>query len=209
MRWVKILFFSMVLSAVNAGAEINMMLQADDKATVQSEFDVQIHLSGTETVGSFTLAIRFDKDKVQITNVSADADGVVTPNQNTLVSVNNNGEVTVGYASTTGFIPGSDKKVVTISCEAKAEGSAYFEIATGSALQNSVIPPQDITGTVENKTVIIISNSFTKEELSQYIADYNTANNKNFVAGVAGDISGNEKLGLEDVIRALQVLSGK
>ncbi len=205
MRWIKILFFSIiVLPVINAGAEINVTLQADDTATVQSAFDVQIHLSGSETVGAFTLAIRFDKNKVQITNVSTgDVDGVVTPNQNTLASVNNNGEFSVGYANTTGFIPGSDKKIVTISCEAKTEGSAYFEIAAGSAVQNNVIPPQSITGTLGNKTVIIASDSFTKEELAQYVAAYNTANNTKFVAGIAGDLSGDEKLGLEDVIRAL------
>ncbi len=157
MRWIKIFLFSMVLSAINAGADVNVELQANDKVAVQSVFDVQIHLSGTDTVGAFTLYIRFDKNKVQITSISAHVDGVIMPDD--FASVNNNGELIVAYMSMsfTGFIPGSDKQVITVTCKAETEGSAYFKITDNSSVSSLDFIPEDVTGTVENKTVIITS----------------------------------------------------
>jgi len=153
MRWIKILFFSIVLSAVNAGADVNVKVQANDKVAVQSVFDVQIHLSGTDTVGAFTLHIRFDKNKMQITSITANVDGVIMPDD--FASINNNGEFIVAYMSITGFIPGSGKQVITVTCKAETEGSAYFEIASDSEFANSA--GYAIKETVENKTVIITS----------------------------------------------------
>ncbi len=135
---------------------INVSLQADDNVAAQIPFDVEVHMSGEETVGSFDLYVSFDNTSVSITDISPLISGVVVPDQGNIAMVNTTGSFSVGYASNSGFIPGFGTKVVAITCEALIEeGDAIFETDDATMVQDNTIPPTDITGVLGNKTVRI------------------------------------------------------
>ena len=197
----------LVMTSVNVFASVSISLQADDDVTNQALFDVGVHMTGEGTVGSFTLYVTFDKDKVQLTGISSNLEGAVVPGQDAISDANSSGNFTIGYASAYGFSPGTDIPIASVNCEAKAEGDAVFEINSASNIQNAVIPPEDITGSLTDKTVRISKKAVTKEELTQYVADYNEANDTAFVITVAGDLDSNDRLDLGDIILGLQILT--
>jgi len=173
------------ISNSSASEGVDITLQANDN--VQTTFDVKAHMSGTERVGAFDLHISFDKDKVRITDILPLVAGVVVPGNASISNVNSDGAFTVGYANTSGFVPGADTKVVSISCEALVEeGYATFEIDNDTYVQNNIIPTDDITGTMTGKTV--------------YINPY-------FVP-LKGDADGNEIVNSIDALYILHFIAG-
>ena len=161
MRAIKyFLFFGGILLALvpaNAFAVVDITLQSVDSAKVSTAFDVEAHLYGVDTVGAVTLTINFDQNKVQITSITSDINGVIIPGVNAIENANATGKFTIPYASTTGFVPGDDTVYATITCMTTAVGNALFEIDSVANVKDTVFPPNDITGANTNKTVSIVA----------------------------------------------------
>jgi len=207
------LFFGIVLLALagaNAFAAVDVTLEADGNMADQITFDLEIHMTGTDTVGAFTLYVDFDKDKIQITNISSDTEGMVVPNQDGITNANADGSFSIAYASISGFVPGTGSKAIAVvTCKPLAEDvSAVFELDNRSSILSNELPPQNITGSLTGKTVSISKAVLTLEEIRKHMADYNEAKNTNFKVSVAGDLNGNDKLDIGDIIMGLQILNG-
>ncbi len=157
-----ILFFSLIFFSVGGNyalAVVDIGLISDDSAVdVSTPFNVTVNMSGNDAVGAVSLTINFDNQFVEVTNVSSNIDGVVVPND--LAPVNAEGQLIIGYASTTGFdVLETGILFATISCMSKnISGTANFTIDSSSNIKSNVFPPTDITGDFTHLLIAITGN---------------------------------------------------
>jgi len=161
MRRVKYFFIAglvlSVLSAGNSFALIDVMLKSDAAADVSDTFDVEVYLSGQDTVLAFTLYVNFDISKVQITGVTGHIDGIISADSDMLGRVNEDGQLIIVYLdmSLTGIVPGTEKAAATITFKAISEGTAFFEIDPDSSINNDANIIEDVAGNFTNTSVNI------------------------------------------------------
>jgi len=157
----------LTLAGSNAFAAIGARLEFVDRETsepvesipVQGAFDMDIYLSGTgETAMAAYLVINFEGSKVQITGFGSDmGNDLPLPDSQTMNDYNTAGSIILSYSSTDLMPLTADKKLVTVSFSVVTEthGTALFQFGSSSYIKNSAIPPEDVTGTLAQRTLTL------------------------------------------------------
>lgn len=176
MRRLKYFFIAVlfVLAAGNSFAAIDVMLKTDDTAIVSDTFDLDVYISGQDTVMAFTVYVNFDNSKVQITEVKGNINGIISADPDMLPRVNQDGELIIVYLdmSLIGIVPGTGKQVATVTCKAVAEGTAFFELGPDSNINNDANIPEDVTGNFTNAGIIIREGTTGYHSADYKPADY-------------------------------------
>ncbi len=186
MRGSKYFFIAgLVLSIIAAGnsfAAVDVILKTDAAADVSDTFDVEVSLSGQDTVLAFTLYVNFDNSKVQITGVTAHINGIISADSDMLGRVNKDGELIIVYLdmSLTGIVPGTEKAMATVTCKAIAGGTAFFEVGQDTNISNDADITEDVTGNFTNTSIIIREG--TVPDKTYHSADFRPAD---FIIGLS------------------------
>ncbi len=157
----------LTLAGSNAFAAIGARLEFVDRETsepvesvaVLGAFDMNVYLSGTgETPMAAYLVVTFERSKVQITGFDSDmGNDLPLPDSQTMNDYNTAGSLILSYSSTDLMPLTADKKLVTVSFSVVTEthGTALFQFGNTSYIKNSAIPPEDVTGTLAQKTLTL------------------------------------------------------
>jgi len=157
----------LTLAGSNAFAAIGARLEFVDRETsepiegipVLGAFDMDIYLSGAgETAMAAYLVLNFERSKVKITGFASDmGNDLPLPDSQTMNDYNTAGSLILSYSSTDLMPLTADKKLVTVSFSVIAEthGTALFQFGSTSYIKNSEFPPEDVTGTLAQKTLTI------------------------------------------------------
>ncbi len=144
-----------VISA-NAFAAVDTRLQPSaEKVKISDTFDVEVRMSGSEMIKGIEMYINFDISKVEITDFTVNAAGLIGVTD--IKVMDNNGEARFIYADQTGFMLGDDTLVATIACKATAEGNTRFEFDIDSTIiLGNENPPNEISGEFSVTPVYVI-----------------------------------------------------
>ncbi|OQY60120.1 MAG: hypothetical protein B6245_03195, partial [Desulfobacteraceae bacterium 4572_88] len=157
MRTIKCLLLGLAvltLAGTNAFASVDANLNADSPVGNGSDFNVTIDLAGADAVAGMSLIVTFDNTLVEVKSITAGSMSPVVPTDMTIV--NTDGSFKVSYAVVAGFVPDTDSLAATITCGAKAIGSAVFGFTDASKLSGTGFPIPDVKGTLTGKTVDIV-----------------------------------------------------
>ena len=148
----------LILVSANAVATVNVLLKSEDHAVSQDVFDVDICLSGLDEVEISQFGMNFDPASVEVTGITSHVDGMILPGQDTISIWNVKGSLSISLFLSDAFIPGFEKKILTISFRAMSESEsiAVFELDRRlTYTKKGGFPPEDVTGALIGTIVYI------------------------------------------------------